>query len=203
MSDEREDSPSAPSVFRGAMFNFMKDIHTSMPGVIKSYSESTGRASVTPLIMRAVRGEEGQRLAEAYQVINEVPIIFPGPGRRIKWDLLPGDGVLIHFSEASLDKWKARNKASSKPLDPLRDQRFSLEDAVAVPGLEHLATDRTPQIIFVGMQIRAGGSAALATAAELTAVKNATAAAFNAITPLSGNPVSAIPTGGTNVLKGS
>jgi hypothetical protein len=70
-------------------------------------------------------------------VINNVPVIWPRTSLgSISFPLTHGDGVLLIFSERSLDEWLS-NGGALAPNDP---RQFDLSDAIAIPGLFSFAT---------------------------------------------------------------
>lgn len=157
---------------RSAIESRLVDAHVAMPGRIVTYDDGERRASVQPLIKRGYVDENSRRVAERLPVIPGVPVIFPGSGgRRIFWDVLPGDTVLLVFASASLDKWLA----TGGEVDPLDDRHHSLADAVALLGLDAFpdAADAATTIGFVGSEIRVGGSESLALGSALQALLDA------------------------------
>lgn len=107
----------------------MGDINTSMPGVVVSYDAATRRAVVQPSLSKQIA--DG-RVLPAPQIVS-VPIVFPtGGGFSMTWPLHPGDGVMLHFSQRSLEAW--HDGGNAVPDDP---RQFDLSDAMAVPGLNH------------------------------------------------------------------
>lgn len=132
--------------------------HTSMPARVLSFEPGARpRAEVLPLL-RAVDAQSG--VAEDRTPVANVPVVFPqGQGARITWGLEAGDVVLVCFSGRGLTEWK------STPLDsvtPRQGRRFSLADAIAIPGLA-LADedDPTTEIVLDGdgetVTVSAGG----------------------------------------------
>ncbi len=109
----------------------LSDVHTSMPGTIVSYDPATRRAVVRPALSKQLA--DG-RVLPAPEVVS-VPVIFPtGSGglAGMTFPVASGDGVMLHFSERSLEAW--HTAGGPIPDDP---RSFDLSDAVAVPGLNH------------------------------------------------------------------
>lgn len=105
----------------------MSSVHTTMPGSIEKY-DGKRIASVKPNVQR--RLADGTYLE--LPVIEEVPVLFLGSSDfSFTYPLKKGDPVMIHFCERSIEEW-LQSGTESKPED-LR--RFSLTDAIAVPGL--------------------------------------------------------------------
>lgn len=204
MSSDLDRSPTLAGLLDGFIEDHLERLHTWLPGRVESYDDATGRATVQPLIKRAYVDETGERQVERLPSIPGVPVVFPGSGgRRIKWDVLAGDVVILLFCEASIDRWLALGRE----VDPADDRRHSLSDAIAIPGLLATQSEASPQIVFSGSEIHAGGSASLATKADIDAIKAAIQSATTSAndggallqtTILAGWPASV----GTSVLKG-
>lgn len=104
----------------------------SLPARIESYDHQTQRASVKPLLRR----QDG----ESRPVITGVPVMFPrSADASITFPIKPGDGVLLIFSDRSLDLWLARG-GEVTPDDP---RAHSYNDAIAIPGL-YPFTEQSP-----------------------------------------------------------
>ena len=117
---------------KGSIFGL---VHVSMPGVVVSYDRDSQTASVQPVLQARQVDEEGTSTALKLAPLGGVPVLFPqGSGGlySITWDLLPGDPVLLVFSERSLDEWKATGSTDIAPQDY---RRFDPSDAVAWAGL--------------------------------------------------------------------
>jgi hypothetical protein len=109
----------------------LSEVHTSMPGTVVSYDPATRRAVVRPSLSKQLA--DG-RVLPPPQVVS-APVIFPtGNGGKagITFPIRPGDGVMLHFSERSLEAW--HDGGETVPDDP---RTFDLSDAIAVPGLNH------------------------------------------------------------------
>lgn len=106
----------------------LRSVNTCMPGRIISYDSGSGMASVQPLLSRRQPGG----LEEDMPVINGVPVIFPrAGGGSLTFPVSKGDGVLLVFSQRSIEEYKeSRDKVI--PVDP---RAFDLSDAVAIIGL--------------------------------------------------------------------
>lgn len=96
----------------------------AMPARVESYDYRTQKASVTPLLRR----QDG----EARPVITGVPVVFPrSADASLTFPIRSGDGVLLVFTDRSLDLWLGRG-GEVTPDDP---RAHSYSDAVAIPGL--------------------------------------------------------------------
>jgi len=105
-----------------------EDFHTCIPGQISTFDYKTNTATVKPMIQKVYIDGEVLTL----DILSNVPVIFPRTSRSgLTFPLEEGDGVLLCFSERSLELWKGTNKLSQ----PGDKRRFDLSDAVAIPGL--------------------------------------------------------------------
>jgi len=117
------------------------EIHTSMPGIIKSFDAANQTASVQPCIQRFFRGEGFKELPRLF----DVPVVFPrGGGFVLTFPIAVGDECLLHFSERAIDNWHA--KGGTQP--PSEFRTHDLSDAFAQVGaaslgkvVANLATD--------------------------------------------------------------
>lgn len=107
----------------------INEIHTAIPGKIESYDPATKKANVKPLIKKWFADGSFMPLP----VIVDVPVIFPGSSDFVlSFPLKAGDGVLIIFSERSMEYWLSNAMTDSEPGDP---RKYDLNDAVCIPGL--------------------------------------------------------------------
>lgn len=111
-----------------AFDELMTSVHTCFPAVVKSYDASKREAIVVGQIKK--KFANGQIVS--MPAISRVPVIFQGTkNARISFPLAAGDSGLVHVTERSIEEW-LDNPGEVLPADP---RRFSLCDAVFVPGL--------------------------------------------------------------------
>jgi hypothetical protein len=113
---------SLAEVFRASNAALRAGLHTSMPGVIKSYDPETKLAVVQPVLKTPVfdtdTGEAGE--AEELPAIPNVPVSFPrGGGWHLSFPLAAGDHVTLVFSEAATGQWRTTGEVS-EPADVRR-----------------------------------------------------------------------------------
>lgn len=78
------------------------DMHTALPGEIKSYDPGKGVATVLP---KAKFTKPDGRTMD-FPEISGVPVMFPqSKNVTIAWPVKAGDGCLLVFSEQALDYW--------------------------------------------------------------------------------------------------
>lgn len=126
-------TPTFAQVLGSVLRATLLDVHTAIPGAIESYDAAKQTAEIRPLLMPYREHEEGELEAVELPVLVHVPIVWPGGGRfRLTAPLAKGDGVLVVFSEASIERWQKLGGLQH----PERDRRrFHLADGVALPGL--------------------------------------------------------------------
>ena len=134
-SDARYESLPQAIPFVGAQW--LKQVHTSLPGVVTKYDAETRRARVQPAVdkMLAPRGSPyagfPNLVPMPYPILLDVPVIFPsGGGYTVHFPLLPDDPVLLLFSERDITDFK--DKLESGP--PASDAIMEIHHVVALPG---------------------------------------------------------------------
>lgn len=177
--------PTLSGILSQLRENAMRSLRVCGPAKVTAYDASTQKCSVQPLIHEGVLDDDGERHVERLPVITNVPVIhFGGGGFQITVPVVVGDTVLVVYSDRSLDRWLVRGGE----VDPDDDRAHDLSDAIAITGLRDFAhalasapTDRIRignqagdvKIDITSTEIQAGGSAALAKASDLTALKTA------------------------------
>lgn len=107
----------------------LESMHTCIPGRIEKYDAARREAQVLPLLN--LRLQNGASIE--YKPISGVPVQFPsGSTWGIHGELVSGDLGLILFSEASLGNYL---NGTGLPVNPEDHTRFSLQDAIFIPGV--------------------------------------------------------------------
>ena len=116
-----------------ALFDqYMKNLHTVLPGEIISYDTETRRARIKPSI--SLVKTDGAEMARA-ELIN-IPVVTPGGGNwLISVNLMPGNQVICLFSERGINAFKETFTESSPDVDSF----FSEKDAIAIPAFGPLS----------------------------------------------------------------
>lgn len=128
-NDKRQETRSLAQVIMDAIDTKLLDVHTSLPGEIVSYDSATALAVVQPLIKRKYTDET---TAIDLPLVSNVPVQFPRSNRtHVVMEILKGDQGMLIFQERSIDLWLE----SGRSVDPMDPRKFSLSDAVFVPGL--------------------------------------------------------------------
>ena len=106
----------------------LEDVHTMLPGRVQSYNPETRLATVKPSVL--FRSLHGDTLD--IPPIDSVPVVWPGSTDfSVHSALEAGSGVTLVFSEAGIGGWLR----GTQDADADDETRFSLHDAVAIPGL--------------------------------------------------------------------
>lgn len=106
----------------------ISNLHTCLPGRIETYDFKRQKATVKPLIKKKFFGGNISPLP----ILTNVPVVFPRTKKAgITFPLSRGDGVLIVFSERSLEAWYS----SGDDSEPQDSRKFDLSDAICIPGL--------------------------------------------------------------------
>lgn len=107
----------------------LEGVHTSMPAKIISYEFSSRKATVLPLVnLRMASGDLLEMPA-----IDAVPVMFPcSHGWSLIGPIKEGDLGLLLVTESSLGNWL---NGQGQQVDPEDETRFSLQDAVFLPGM--------------------------------------------------------------------
>lgn len=104
---------------------------TAIVAIVEEFNvsaEGVATVTATPCINARQNGVPVQ-----YPPHPVVPVLYPsGGGRSFTWPLQKGDYVLLVYNMRSIDEWRERGGQNITPLD---FRRFSLSDAVAIPGL--------------------------------------------------------------------
>jgi len=110
----------------------LSDLHTALPGRVRSYDSTSQTADIEPMIKRGVPtgGEEDEVVLETLPVLPSVPILFPSGGQCfVTFPLAVGDPVLLVFSERDTSHYRATGAVS----DPGVPTMHGLSGAVAIP----------------------------------------------------------------------
>lgn len=124
------------SVIELTVENMLKDLHTSMPGIIETFDPSSQTATVQPAIKRVFITTDGTGIdiltPSNLPVLINVPVSFPrGGGYSLTFPVAKGDECLLHFCERTIDNWHEFGGIKT----PNSKRMHSLSDAVAYVGV--------------------------------------------------------------------
>jgi hypothetical protein len=117
--------------FDTAISSVLENIHTTIPGRVKSYAgHKTRLAVVQPSIRLPMLAGPSLDVP----AIHGVPMVFPSTGSgSLLFPVKAGDGVLIVFSEVGFGKFMA--SATGDVVDADSVHQHALTDAIAIPGM--------------------------------------------------------------------
>lgn len=109
----------------------MRKVYTAIPAVIIAVrSDEKQSVDVKPLINQVFADLEDDT---EHPVLLHVPLIYPSSSTSaVTFPVHPGDTVMLVFSQAGTDVFKSGDGTAQPPPD---NRRFSIRDAVAIPGL--------------------------------------------------------------------
>lgn len=138
MSDESTNLSTFATTIKKGVQNYIKDLHTAMPGIIQSFDAVNQLATVQPAIKRifVTRNEDTETLTPTdLPLLINVPVIYPrGGGFSLTFPVSSGDECLIVFCERAIDSWHQ----SGKVKKPSARRFHNLSDAVVFVGLSSL-----------------------------------------------------------------
>lgn len=139
-------------VFNAWLDSHLERIHTAIPGKIESYSgHSDRKAKVKPLIK--LKTSQGASLT--IPPIENVPVIFPSSNTfNLLYPLKKGDNCLIVFSEVGIGNYL--NGKGVNDVEPDDLSRFSLTDAICIPGLWPFSS--TPSSVKATIEVDDSGN---------------------------------------------
>ena len=118
-------------------------LNTAVPGVVQSYDVKTNRAVILPAFKIKLRDEMEMQdggLTDEIPIppITNVPVLFfGGSNLRISFELKKDDKGVIHFSQRSLDEWKAFLLQNAVPTQhyPKINRKFDMNDGMFMPSI--------------------------------------------------------------------
>ena len=136
MSDLTKSIATLAEVIKQGVNNRLKNLHTSMTGIIVSFDSVTQFASVQPAIKRVFKSDEADGTTiltpTDLPILINVPVQFPrGGGFSMTFPVAAGDECLLMFAERSIDKWHTDGRVS----EPGARRFHDLSDATCIVGL--------------------------------------------------------------------
>lgn len=186
---------STAETFRRILEAFSQDLHTGIPGTVKSYDVGSQTATVEVGVQRVRQADDEDQdedVPETLPILQGVPVAWPRAGGFfIHWPMGAGDEVWLLFSEADINAWREAGGV----VDPGVGTRHGLSGVVALPGMFTLgganaSADGTngrigreggPFIEFKTATIEVGGNLALAEHSNLDTHLAAIATALDAV----------------------
>lgn len=132
-------TPTFTKFIRAAIRKDILNVHTSVPGKIKTYDETKQKASVVPLLKKKWRDSSGT-LGDL-PVLNNVPVFSWSCNNRktfIHLPLKPGDLGMIMFCDRSIDNYLSSSPQEGREVEPTwhnSPRHHDLSDAWFIPGI--------------------------------------------------------------------
>ena len=114
----------------------LADTHTSIPAIVESFDPATQMIECIPVIRARKKTIDGVEFTEDRPKLVKVPLITPYVrmlGFSMTMPILPGDMVLLMFSERGLDYWQETGEISDPPEDK-GARMHDLTDGIAAVG---------------------------------------------------------------------
>ena len=120
------DKETLENGFSEILNSFMCNVHTIAIGQVISYDATKHTIKVQPCFKRKL--ENGSTIL--LPLLEDVRVLqFGNKFFEISFELLPGDHVILLFSERALDAWGLTGGI----VDPANVRKFDLSDAIAIP----------------------------------------------------------------------
>ena len=111
----------APAETAALKKDILSSLHCALPGTVESFDPRTLTAAVRPAPLKGL----------PLPLIRDVPVFFPGNrDRALTFPVSPGDGCLLVFADADVDRWLETGGAE----EPASGRTHDLSDAFAFVG---------------------------------------------------------------------
>tara|TARA_R110000822_G_scaffold84867_3_gene199024 strand:- start:7371 stop:8087 length:717 start_codon:yes stop_codon:yes gene_type:complete len=141
------------SVIKLGIESALKELHTSMPGIVESFDPVTQLASIQPAIKRIFKTQDEDveiLTPTSLPILINVPVIFPrGGGFSLTFPVAKGDECLLNFCERSIDNWHQTGEVKV----PGANRLHSLSDAVAFVGISSVI-NKVPNYDNTNVQLK-------------------------------------------------
>lgn len=132
----------------------MLQVHTCIPGIIRTFDPASQTCSVSPAIKMRIKRPDGTFAFEELPIIVNAPLVFPNAGGfYITLPVQAGDNCLLLFSERALDNWHDLGGVQPPENEAVVSRNHDLTDALVllapVPLSESVANYST-----VGVSVR-------------------------------------------------
>jgi len=139
MSDKTNSLETLATNIKNGVDTRLKELHTSMPGIVQSFDAVNQLATVQPAVRRVfiTQNDDNTELLTPTDlpILINVPVIFPrGGGFSLTFPVAKGDECLLVFCERSIDDWHQYGTVRT----PSARRFHSLSDAVAFVGMSSI-----------------------------------------------------------------
>lgn len=193
--------PTLAEVIREAISSRLLDVHTALPGRVRTYDRAKQVADIEVMILHPAPMADGDIELETYPVIPNVPVGWMrGGGYSLQFPLNKGDSVWLIFSEACMAHWRVSGQVS-EPGDLRRhDLSYPIAIPCCAPDADALTAIGADEAVIDGPTlVRLGGSSSqfLAVASLVLAELAAMKTKFDAHTHLVATTGTAVAQSGT------
>ena len=124
-------TPTLSHLLRHAIENRLLDMHTALIAEVESYDSAKQQVNVKPILKRRIENTHGKWMNEELPMLCDIPVLFSRAGGFfLTLPLRQGDFVQLIINEEAIDEW-----FSSSTSMIANGKRFSLQGAVAIPGI--------------------------------------------------------------------
>jgi hypothetical protein len=124
-------TPTWAQLLKQAIDHRLMDVHTALIAKVESYDADNQLVDVSPVLKRQVQTLDGEWTSEQLPMLCDVPVLFPRAGGYfISFPIQPGDFVQLIFNDVDIEEWLEGTEPTTA-----RNQRFTLQGAVAIPGI--------------------------------------------------------------------
>lgn len=150
----RSARPSFSAVMQAAVRDGTFPVNVAVSATVKSYNRTRQTVEVEAMVQPSRDLLDGSREFVPFPVVRNVPVLWPASGvASLTWDLETGDEVLLIVRDRSHAEVRA---GAALPTKPASGRRWSLIDAVAIPGLATRALDSSAVGANPTLAMRAG-----------------------------------------------
>ena len=153
MADRSSNLSTLASNIKQGVEARLKEVHTSMPGIVESFDAEKQLATVQPAIRRIFVTRDGDTeilVPSDLPILINVPVIFPrGGGFSFTLPVNKGDECLLTFCERSIDTWHQTGEVRK----PGARRFHSLSDATAFVGLSSIP-NKVPNYSSTNMELK-------------------------------------------------
>lgn len=153
MADKNPALATLASNIKQGIESRLKELHTSMPGIVESFDAENQLATIQPAIRRIFVTRDGDKeilVPSDLPILINVPVIFPrGGGFSLTFPVSKGDECLLVFCERSIDNWHETGKVKS----PGAKRFHSLSDATAFVGISSIP-NKVPNYDDTNVQLK-------------------------------------------------
>lgn len=199
-NDRRKDPSKALS---DRIETAVADLHTAIPGRIKSYDATKQTATVQIALRRLFRPIDQPAQEIEVSPIIDVPVLFPrAGGYSITFPVAVDDPCLVVFAERDIGGWLENGATAIPPTA----RKHDYSDAVAILGLWPTPDSLSPAASTSALQLRrddAATSISLTASIEIDAINDASINAADDVSVSAGDALFVNAGGNVSITAGA